>query len=102
VELEDGNYQYKFRVQSKSWFFKPDQWVEVIDPYATDIDNPTQNGVVRIKGGERIVDTYVWQHDDKPLPQDQELVIYEMHIGDFLVVRMTPMLVVNTKMWLKS
>ncbi|HBL10634.1 MAG TPA: alpha-amylase [Cyanobacteria bacterium UBA11162] len=83
VELEDGVYQYKFRVQSKSWFFEPDQWVEVNDPYATDIDNPTQNSVVRIKDGERIVDTYVWQHDDKPLPPDRELVIYEMHVGDF-------------------
>ncbi|NJO39660.1 MAG: alpha-amylase [Cyanobacteria bacterium RU_5_0] len=83
VELEDGVYQYKFRIQSKSWFFEPDQWVDVVDPYATDIDNPTQNGVVRIKGGEKIVDTYVWQHDDKPLPPDHALVIYEMHIADF-------------------
>jgi 1,4-alpha-glucan branching enzyme len=83
VELKDGVYQYKFRVQSKSWFFEPDQWVDVNDPYATDIDNPTQNGVVRIKDGERIVDTYVWQHDSKPLPPDHELVIYEMHVGDF-------------------
>lgn len=83
VELEDGTYQYKFRVQSKSWFFEPDQWVDVNDPYATDIDNPTQNCVLTIKDGERLVDTYVWQHDDKPLPGDHELVIYEMHVGDF-------------------
>ncbi len=83
VELEDGDYQYKFRVRSKSWFLEPDQWIEVVDPYAIDIDNPTQNGIVRIKDGERIVDTYVWQHDDKPLPPDQELVIYELHISDF-------------------
>lgn len=83
VELEDGVHQYKFRVQSKSWFFEPDQWVTVNDPYATDIDNPTQNSVIRIKDGERIVDTYVWQHDDKPLPPNHELVIYEMHIADF-------------------
>ncbi|MBD2089141.1 alpha amylase C-terminal domain-containing protein [Microcoleus sp. FACHB-1515] len=83
VDLEDGTYQYKFRVQSKSWFFEPDQWVEVVDPYATDIDNPTQNGLAHIKDGQRIVDTYVWQHDDKPLPADRELVIYEMHVGDF-------------------
>jgi 1,4-alpha-glucan branching enzyme len=83
VELEDGTYQYKFRVQSKSWFFEPDQWVDVNDPYATNIDNPTQNCVLTIKDGERIVDTYVWQHDDKPLPADHELVIYEMHVGDF-------------------
>ncbi|MEG4987200.1 alpha-amylase family glycosyl hydrolase [Microcoleus sp. BR0-C5] len=83
VELEDGVYQYKFRVQSKSWFVEADQWVDVVDPYATDIDDPTQNALVRIKDGDRIVDTYVWKHDDKPLPADRELVIYEMHIADF-------------------
>ncbi len=83
VELEDGVYQYKFKVQSRSWFFEPDQWVEVNDPYVTDIDNPTQNCNLRIKAGERIVDTYVWKHDDKPLPADHELVIYELHVGDF-------------------
>lgn len=83
VNLEDGVYQYKFKVRSKSWFLEPDAWVEIVDPYATDIDDPTQNGVIRIKDGDRIVDTYVWQHDDKPLPADRELVIYEMHVADF-------------------
>jgi 1,4-alpha-glucan branching enzyme len=83
VELEDGSYLYKFRVRSKSWFFEPDQWTDVVDPYAIDVDEPTQNGVVYIKDGQKIVDTYVWQHDDKPLPPDHELVIYEMHVGDF-------------------
>ena len=83
VELKDGTYHYKFRVQSKSWFFEPDQSVDIVDPYATDIDDATQNGVIRIKDGEKIVDTYVWQHDDKPLPPDCALVIYEMHVADF-------------------
>ncbi|HEY9848879.1 MAG TPA: alpha-amylase family glycosyl hydrolase [Leptolyngbyaceae cyanobacterium] len=83
VELEDGVHQYKFRIQSKSWFFEPDQWVDVIDPYATDVDESQGVGNIRIKDGKRIVDTYVWKHDDKPLPQDRELVIYEMHIADF-------------------
>jgi 1,4-alpha-glucan branching enzyme len=83
VDLADGAYQYKFKVQSKSWFLEPDQWIDVVDPYATDIDNPTQNGVIRIKDGEVIVDDYVWQHDDVPLPPDHQLVIYEMHVADF-------------------
>jgi 1,4-alpha-glucan branching enzyme len=83
VALDDGIYQYRFRVQSKSWFLEPDTWVEIIDPYATNIDDVNQNGVVRVKGGDRIVDTYVWHHDDVPLPSDPELVIYELHIGDF-------------------
>jgi len=83
VDLQDGQYQYKFRVQSKSWFFEPDEWVDVNDPYLTNIDDPSQNGIVRIKDGDRIVDTYVWQHDDHSLPSDRELVIYELHIHDF-------------------
>ena len=65
VELEDEIYQYKFRVRSKSWFLEPDEWIEVVDPYATDIDDATQNGIIRIKDGEKIVDTYVWKNDDK-------------------------------------
>ncbi|WGV24968.1 alpha-amylase family glycosyl hydrolase [Halotia branconii] len=83
VELEDGIYQYKFRVQTKSPNFAPDQWVDVIDPYATDINEKEKQGVVRIKDGQRIVDTYVWQHDDTPLSDIHELVIYELHVADF-------------------
>jgi 1,4-alpha-glucan branching enzyme len=83
VELEDGEYQYKFRVKSLSWFLEPDQWVEIVDPYAVNIALESQNGTITIKDGEVIVDAYVWMHDDKPLPADHELVIYELHVGDF-------------------
>ncbi|MEL7242024.1 MAG: alpha-amylase family glycosyl hydrolase [Cyanobacteria bacterium J06573_2] len=85
VDLEDGVYKYKFKVRSLSWFFQEDEWVDVTDPYATDIDalGGYENGIIRIKDGERIVDTYVWFHDDKPLPPDNELVIYELHVADF-------------------
>ena len=83
VELEDGEHQYKFRVRSLSWFLEPDEWTEVVDPYAVNIDPESQNGTITVKDGKAIVDTYVWQHDDKPLPPDHELVIYELHVGDF-------------------
>lgn len=83
VELEDGIYQYKFRVQSKSWFLKPDEWVEIIDPYVAEIDAATHAGVARVKDGKRIIASYAWQHDDKPLPDNHELVMYEMHVADF-------------------
>jgi 1,4-alpha-glucan branching enzyme len=83
VDLEDGVYQYRFRVQTKSPNFEPDQWVDVIDPYATDVDEEKNTGIVRIKDGQRIVDSYVWQHDDKLLPNNHEIVIYEMHVADF-------------------
>ena len=83
VELEDGVYQYKFRVQSKSWFLEPDEWIEVSDPYGTDIDDASQNSVIQIKDGNKIIDDYSWQHDDVPLPGNEELVIYELFVGGF-------------------
>jgi 1,4-alpha-glucan branching enzyme len=83
VPLADGTYQYKYKIKSKSYFFKPNEWVTISDPYATAIDKETQNSIIRIKDGRRIVDEYVWQHDDKPLPPDEQLVIYELHVGDF-------------------
>ncbi len=83
IELEDGIYQYKFRIQTKSPNFQPDESVDVIDPYATDVDEEHKVGVVRVKNGKRIVDDYVWQYDDTPLPENHQLVIYEMHIADF-------------------
>ncbi|BAY14817.1 alpha amylase catalytic region [Anabaenopsis circularis NIES-21] len=83
ISLADGIYSYKFRVQTKSPQFQINEWVDVIDPYATDIDEAREYGVMRIKNGERIIDTYIWQHDDHPLPQNEELVIYELHIADF-------------------
>ncbi len=85
VDLADGVYQYKFRVQSRSPDLVESPWVEITDPYATDVEGESEheNAIATIKGGERIVDTYVWQHDDQPLPANHELVIYEMHVADF-------------------
>ncbi|MBP5974662.1 alpha-amylase [Brasilonema sp. CT11] len=83
VELEDDIYQYKFRIQTKSPQFNPEQWIDVIDPYATEVNEKLKVGVVRIKNGKKILDTYVWQHDNIKLPNNNELVIYEMHVADF-------------------
>ena len=35
-------------------------------------------------------DEYEWKHDDTPLPPDEELVIYEIHVGDFSGVENDP------------
>src|SRR4051812_39162148 len=83
VDLADGDYPYRFRVRTKSWFFEENSWVTVTDPYAKDVDRENDNGVARIVGGTRVVDEYVWRHDDVPLPTDAELVLYELHVGDF-------------------
>ncbi len=81
--LADGVYQYRFKVQSKSWFNAEDEWKTITDPYATNVHPETQNSILIIKNGQKIVDEYVWLSDDTPLPENDRLVIYEMHIGDF-------------------
>lgn len=81
--LADGTYQYKFNVQSKSWFYAEDEWKTVTDPYATDVDPPSQNAILKLKNGEKIVDEYVWQSNETILPKNNQLIIYELHVGDF-------------------
>lgn len=83
IELNDGVYQYKFRVQSNSWIHQPDEWISINDPYITEIDSTTGNGIIRIKDGTRIVDDYGWRYDDKRMPANHELIIYELLISDF-------------------
>lgn len=83
LDLADGDYEYKFCVESNSpW--QLGEWVCVTDPMATDInDRNNENAIVRVRDGQTVIDQYEWQHDDKPLPPDVELVIYELHVADF-------------------
>ncbi|MGB3135218.1 MAG: alpha-amylase family glycosyl hydrolase [Nodosilinea sp.] len=83
IDLGDGRYEYKFKVRSKSFFLEPDEWIDVIDPRSKHVNEIDQNTVIYIKEGEPIVDDYVWQHDDSWLPQNEELVIYEILVADF-------------------
>lgn len=83
IELADGDYEYKFCVESNS-AWQLGEWVCVTDPMATDINEMNNdNGVLHVRDGETVVDQYQWQHDFEPLPPDTELVIYELHVGDF-------------------
>lgn len=87
AELPDGDYLYKFRVKSKS-YFAADQWVDVFDPYAMSVTNDgNENTVLRVRDGKRVDVAYDWKHDAVPLPENHELVIYELHVGDFAGAR---------------
>jgi len=83
LELPDGDYKYQFRAPSKSWFYARDQWVTFTDPKATRVDSATGQGILRIRQGKPSIDDYQWQHDDKPLPPNNQLIIYELHVADF-------------------
>lgn len=92
LDLPGGTHHYRLRVVSKSWFF-PGEWREIADPWARDIapdvvagvEGKSDCAVIAVRDG--IVgfegNNYAWQHDDVPLPQNDLLVIYELHIGDF-------------------
>lgn len=83
VPLKDGEHQYKFQVKSKSYFAEG-KILSVADPYSTRVTRDSdENSIIVIKDGKRVVTTYQWKHDQVPLPQNPQLVIYEMHIGDF-------------------
>ncbi|MBK1884166.1 hypothetical protein JIN85_17230 [Luteolibacter pohnpeiensis] len=85
VDLDDGRYLYRFEITSKSWFYEPDQRVQIADPYATEIDDTEdQNAILEIKNGKRVIGPYEWKNDMTPLPQDHELIIYELLVHDFL------------------
>lgn len=82
-KLSDGAYYYRFNIRSKSWFNRPDEWKTITDPYATNVEAETQNSILLLKNGKKIVDEYVWRSDGVHLPENSRLVIYEMHVGDF-------------------
>lgn len=83
VPLSDGSYEYKFELVSKSYFMMGEK-VAIADPVALRYTQDShENAIVRVKNGQRVTVEYEWQHDDVPLPPNHELVIYEMHLGDF-------------------
>lgn len=90
VSLEDGDYAYRFRVKSLSYFALCEM-LDVSDPYALQICKDTDdNALLCIRDGQRVWTTYDWRHDDVPLPTNDKLVIYEMHIGDFTGTKEKP------------
>lgn len=83
VPLEDGEYEFKFQVKSLS-FFQVGKIVEVTDPRAVCLTrDQNENACLTVKNGKRVITTYQWRHDDKLLPSNDSLIIYELHIGDF-------------------
>lgn len=61
---------YKFQITNG------DQTFDRIDPYAREVTNSVGKGIVH--------DTaYDWEGDDFQMPNHNEIVIYEMHIGTF-------------------
>jgi len=81
--LEDGEYFYKFAVKSRSHFAEG-TWLDVFDPYGFSItDDKQERTYLRVKDGKRLCVDYQWKHDEQPLPTNDQLILYELHVGDF-------------------
>jgi 1,4-alpha-glucan branching enzyme len=79
TQISDGNHEYKFRIRRNN----EDNWIDIIDPYVTNYDSTRNTGIITIKNGKKILDEYTWKHDDVKLPDNKDLIIYEMYIADF-------------------
>jgi 1,4-alpha-glucan branching enzyme len=83
ADVPDGRHQYRFRLPSRSHFLAG-QTVEVTDPFARLVDESADDaGMVVIADGRDVTTAFAWRHDAVALPQDDELVVYELHIGEF-------------------
>lgn len=85
VPLADGDYHYQFQIKSNSPKTQG-QMLTLPDPTAVQFgrnSDDSQYSIVKVREGKRVITTYQWQHDDVPLPPNEQLIIYEMHLGDF-------------------
>jgi 1,4-alpha-glucan branching enzyme len=79
--LNDGEYRYRFEVTRNEG--RPKK-VLVADPTAMQFDGGEFNcSVIRVVNGQPVYFLHEWQYDDVDLPENEQLIIYEMHIGDF-------------------
>lgn len=71
VSNATDNDQYKFYITSSTG---ATLWK--IDPYAKDTINTTDNGIL-------VHDNYQWNDNDWQIPNHDDMVIYELHVGSF-------------------
>jgi 1,4-alpha-glucan branching enzyme len=83
IDVPDGDHLYKFRVKSLSYFALGETF-EVFDPYALQLtDDASESSILRVRDGKRVWTEHRWLHDQVPLPENQDLIIYELFVGDF-------------------
>ncbi|CAF0863282.1 unnamed protein product [Rotaria sordida] len=79
IDIPDGEHEYKYRVRRTDG----DNWTDVIDPYVKKYDPTRNTGLINIKNGKQQMDEFIWKYDDTKLPDNKNLIIYEMYVADF-------------------
>jgi len=79
-KINDGEHEYKYFVRKNS---KQKYWTSVIDPYVEKYDTKHRYGLITIQNGKKYTDTYQWKYDHIKLPENDQLIIYELYVADF-------------------
>ncbi|CAF0947773.1 unnamed protein product [Rotaria sordida] len=79
--ISDGDHRYKFQISKKGWIFSTS--IDIMDPYATKYDPEEQFGYITIKNGKKYNNEFNWQYDHIQLPENKELILYELYVADF-------------------
>ncbi|CAF1005146.1 unnamed protein product [Adineta steineri] len=80
LKIPDGEHEYKYFVRKNA---KQKYWTSVIDPYVEKYDAKHQHGLITIRNGKKYTDTYEWKYDHIKLPENDQLIIYEIYVADF-------------------
>jgi len=79
LPLEDGEYAYHFVVT----YAEGQEPYRIANPEGIQFSEDHTESILKVWKGERAWVMYDWQHDSAGLPNNQQLVIYELHVGDF-------------------
>lgn len=80
TELENGDYEYKFNLEGVKWIADP--WSKNVnwqDAAGNESSNYQDAKTAFIIGGE----SFNWTDENYSTPPQDEIIIYEMHVGDF-------------------
>ena len=79
-EIVDGEHEYKYFIRKNS---KVNSWTTVIDPYVEKYDPKQHYCLITIRNGQKYFESYAWKYDHIKLPDNNQLVIYELYVADF-------------------
>lgn len=79
LQLEDGEYTYHYVVT----YAEGSEPYAIASPEGIQFSDDISESVLKVVNGRRAWVLYEWKHDETPLPDNQHLIIYEMHVGDF-------------------
>ena len=80
LQISDGEHEYKYLVRKHAG---QKYSTSVIDPYVEKYDAKRRFGLITIQNRKKYRDIYEWKYDHIKLPENNQLIIYELYVADF-------------------